>query len=114
MTYGLHRMLQPWSEGTSTWNERLPGVPWTTPGARASNADFSALADATGTAAHEAGWVTFDITAHVQALSTTIVAVNNGWRLQPISGATSSLKRYHSGEHTGNPALRPRLVVSYR
>jgi hypothetical protein len=45
MTYGLHRMLQPWSETASTWNERLPGTPWAAPGGKVAGSDHAALPD---------------------------------------------------------------------
>ena len=114
MTYSLHRMLQPWSETASTWNERLPGSPWGAPGGKVAGVDHAAAAEATGSVGYEPGWVGFDITAHVQALSNGVVAVNHGWRLQPVSGATSSLKRFHSSEYGADANLRPKLEITYR
>ena len=114
MTYGVHRVLLPWSESTSTWNDRLPGTPWAAPGGKVVDVDYAGLAEANASVGYEPGWIEFDITAHVQTLSSTVVAVNNGWRLQPVAGATSSLKRLYSSEYAANPAFRPKLVITYR
>jgi hypothetical protein len=114
MTYGLHRMLQPWSETTATWNERLPGVPWGAPGGRVPDVDYAAIPEAAGSVSYDPGWLNFDITASLQAMGNSPVLVNHGWRLQPNSGAVSSLKRFHSSEYTIDSTLRPKLVISYR
>ncbi|MBK8035789.1 MAG: DNRLRE domain-containing protein [Verrucomicrobiaceae bacterium] len=39
-----HRLTQPWSETTSSWNNRSTGTPWTTPG---GDGDYDATAAAT-------------------------------------------------------------------
>lgn len=114
MTYGVHRMLQPWSETSSTWNERLPGTPWAAPGGKVAGADHAALPEASGSIGYDPGWVSFDITSHVQTLSNTVMAQNHGWRLNPTAGATSSLKRFYSSEYIADPLLRPKLVITYR
>jgi hypothetical protein len=114
MTYGLHRVLQPWSETGATWNERLPGSPWASPGGRAVDIDYAGFAEAVGSVGHEPGWVNFDISAAVRQQGSSVVFANQGWRLHPVSGATSSLKRFHSSEFAADASLRPKLVISYR
>jgi hypothetical protein len=114
MTYGLHRMLQPWTETGATWNQRLSGAPWGAPGGKVVGVDYAAVPDALGSVGYDAGWVAFDITASVQQMSGSVVVANNGWRLQPTAGATSSLKRFHSSEYAADATLRPKLVITYR
>ncbi len=114
MTYGLHRILQSWTETGATWNERFPGASWGAPGGKVMDVDYAAVPDAVGTVGYDAGWVAFDITASVQQMSSSVVFANNGWRLQPAAGATSSLKRFHSSEYAADAKLRPKLLITYR
>lgn len=114
MAYGLHAMLVPWSESSSTWNQRLAGLPWGAPGANAAGVDYAPTPDATGSVGWSAGWVDFDITARVALLSAQPSLQNLGWRLQPSGGYLSSLKKLNTSEFTNDPSLRPKLVVTYR
>jgi hypothetical protein len=109
MTYGLHRMLKDWAEGTATWNQRGGGQPWAAPGANGVGTDFTQLPDATAATPFNAGWVSFDVTAAVQQMSQQ--APNHGWRLRGSAGSTTALKRFHSSEYTSDSALRPKLVI---
>ncbi len=115
VNYGVHRMLLPWSETQATWNQRLTGEAWTAPGGKVADADYAAVPTATAIVGYDAGWLSFDVTAHVQQMSSTVMAPNHGWRLQPVGGSGgSSLKRFHSSDYAADPTLRPKLVVSYR
>jgi hypothetical protein len=113
MVYGLHRVLQDWSENAATWNQRLPNQPWAVPGANGAGSDYTAAADATATTSWDPEWIVFDLTAAVAGMSNDAGRTNYGWRLRSVSGNTN-LKRMYSSEFAADPALRPKLVVSYR
>ncbi len=114
MVYGLHAMLVPWSETTSSWNQRLPGQPWGAPGADAVDVDYAAGTDALGSVGWSAGWLDFDVTTRIAALSAQPTPQNLGWRLKPISGYVSALKKLYTSEFSNDPSLRPKLVITYR
>jgi hypothetical protein len=112
MNYGVHRVLVDWTETGATWNQRLPGVPWSTAGAGSLGADVAAAADATAAIEWSPGWIGFDVTASVQQMSGGSTA-NFGWRLIGAGGYTAGLKQFYSSEWS-TPALRPKLVVTYQ
>ena len=114
MVYGLHAMLVPWSESGSTWTQRLPGQPWGASGGNAVDMDFIGTPVATSSAAWSPGWINFDITNQMAAMSAQPSSQSHGWRLRQISGYVSALKRLHTSEFVDDPALRPKLVITYR
>lgn len=114
MVYGAHRVLQPWTEAGATWNQRAPGLPWAVGGGNGLDADFAAVADATAASSFEPGWIHFNVTNAVGAMSTATTLANHGWRLRAISGYTTGLKRIYSSESAADPLLRPKLVISYQ
>ncbi len=113
MVYGLHRVLQDWSESAATWNQRLPGQPWSAPGANGVGSDYLAQADATASTSWAPEWITFDLSAAVAGMSSGAARANFGWRMLSVSGNTN-LKRMYSSEFAADPSLRPKLVISYR
>jgi hypothetical protein len=114
MNYGVYRMLKPWPESSATWNVGMPGVPWSVAGANGAGSDFAAAADATAAIGFSAGWLTFDLTSAVQQMSGTVPLVNHGWRVKGITGNAANLKKFHTSEYAADPALRPRLEVSFQ
>lgn len=116
MRYGLHAMLRPWTEASANWNQSQPGAPWGGAGANLADADYASTPDATGLVGWSPGWLEFDVTARLAALSASAspAAANHGWRLRQISGSLSSLKKFHTSEFADDPTLRPKLVVTYR
>ena len=112
MRYRLHPMLVSWAEMQSTWNERLPGLPWAAPGARAAGADHAVAADAEAEVGDAPDWLSFDVTDAVQRMGAE-PGSNHGWIMLAVSGRTSSLKRFHAREITVDVELRPRLEISY-
>jgi hypothetical protein len=64
---------------------------------------------ATASVGWNPGWVNFDVTSSVAAMSAGLA--NYGWRLKPVSG-TSALKRY-SARESGDASHRPKLAISY-
>ena len=113
MVYGLHRLLVDWSEGAATWNDTGAGGPWSSAGANAAGADYAITADATATTDFSPGWVDFDLTNGVQALGAA-PGSNYGWRLKPVTGYVSGLKRFYTSEFSTAPNLRPKLVITYQ
>ena len=111
MTYAVHRLLREWSEDTATWQQALPGQPWAVPGASGSGTDYAALADASGNVGWEPGWLQLDVKNAVQQMSAG--QPNRGWRLVPVSGYLTGLKRFYSSESQVMPGLRPKLTVNY-
>jgi hypothetical protein len=73
-------------------------------------ADYSSSWDAEYTAPWDAGWMPFDVTARVQAISAG--AANNGWRIVGVSGYGTT-RYFFSSEYTVDATLRPRLELSY-
>ncbi len=59
------------------------------------------------------GWINFDVTSSVQAMSLAPALANYGWRLKGVSGYTSALKKFYTSEFTSTPSLRPKLVITY-
>ena len=112
MTYAAHRMLVDWSESASTWNQRLPGVGWTIPGANGEGSDYASTADATASVTWNPGWVNFDVTEGMQLTSSGASPRNFGWRLRGVSG-NNNLKKLTGSEFTGSVEFRPKLVITY-
>ncbi len=113
MIYGLHAMLQPWSESASNWTVRLPGAPWGAAGANQADVDYAATPDALGVTGWDPGWIHFDVTATLAGLSAQPTPVHHGWRLRQFGGYVSGLKKLHSSEYTVDSTLRPKLVITY-
>lgn len=113
MAYGVHRVLVDWSESSATWNQRLPGLAWSTAGANGLGTDIDATPDASASTDFNPGWVNFDVTASVQAMSLAPMLANYGWRLKGVSGYISGRKQIYSSEFTGMPSMRPKLLITY-
>jgi hypothetical protein len=111
-TYGVHRVLQDWSETSATWAQRLPGVAWKTAGANGAGFDYTAVADASLSVGYDPGWLDFNVTNAVNAMKSQQPSANFGWRLKATSGV-GSLKRFYTSDFAASPALRPKLVVTY-
>lgn len=110
-TYRVHRLLQSWDENTATFNARSSGLPWTVPGARGSGTDFRAAHDAEKTLGWDPGWLDFDVTSAVQAFGSGS-SVNHGWKFVMTTG-NGNIKGFASSEYATDPALRPRLLITY-
>ncbi len=102
-----HRLLQPWSEGSSWEYASNPLSPW--PGG-----DYVDDPDAEYFLADRPGWRTVDVTEHVRAWVGD-PATNHGFILvaTPVpGGSTNTEHRFHSEEAT-DERLHPRLAVGY-
>jgi len=107
--YQLRRVLKDWAEGQATWNKADGLTPWAVAGANGEGSDIDTAVAATASVGWNPGWVSFDVTSSVAAMSAGLP--NYGWKLKPVSG-TSALKRFTAREGS-NPDRRPTLVVSY-
>ena len=98
------RVTEDWAEFEATWNDRLNGIPWATPGGT-----YSTTGTGSGTTAGGTGyWLTIDITAMAQ-----------GW----VNGSTPNYGGYLKANKTkeirvatkeyGTTADIPRLVIRY-
>lgn len=99
---GLHRMLAPWDE-TSTWNGFGEGV-------QTDDVEAVATADDTKGNITSAAYLTFDVTASVQAWAAG--APNHGWLVlnQSTDGWDIATDLYAGEEDSER---RPRLTVFY-
>ncbi|MDT3680098.1 MAG: DNRLRE domain-containing protein [Burkholderiaceae bacterium] len=113
MVYALHRLLKPWDESTANWRQTGVSGEWALAGANGAGSDYVTTPDATGSTGFESGeWMDFDLTDGVQRLSNG--ASNLGWRLKPVSGYTSGLKRFYTSEYATDTRFRPKLRIRYR
>jgi hypothetical protein len=96
-------------EGEATWNRPRVGAVWAVAGAGGAGADYAAVADATAGVGYAPGWLTFDVTAGVQAFSAG--QPNHGWRVKGVAGNPNE-KRFASREYP-TQGLRPKLVITY-
>ena len=125
-TFGLHRVLQSWTEGSkggivgspatageSTWNARVfPDTPWSAPGA-AAPADYAAKASATRLVSGLNAYTfasTPDLVADVQAWVAN-PASNFGWILISQSEGTPLTARRFASRET--PSNGPTLVIQF-
>jgi len=107
--FQARRMLKDWVEGEATWNRPRIGATWTVAGAGGSGTDYASVVDATAAVGFAPGWLAFDVTTGVQAMSSG--QVNYGWRLLGVSG-NSNEKQFASSEYA-TQSLRPKLTISY-
>lgn len=108
--FRVHALRRPWSESQATWQSAATGAPWSVPGALGAGTDYETVHDAQLAAPWAAGWMRFDVSQRVRAYASG--ASNHGWRLSSVSGPASLIK-IPSSEYPDNPALRPRLTVTF-
>ncbi|QIB67528.1 DNRLRE domain-containing protein [Kineobactrum salinum] len=107
----LHAMKINWVESEATWNQAQDGVNWTVAGARGAGSDYEAEPDAQVSSPWNSGWVSFDVTARLQAVATGLP--NYGWRMLQLSG-NGNRKELRSSEYITDASLRPKLKITWR
>ncbi len=109
----VFKLLRPWEEMQATWKQATSSVAWTTPGANGSD-DRAITRSATARVnAGPGGTVSFDL-ANLAQDWVSSPAGNRGLLLRPTLPVNSMTMTYRfaSLDH-GDPAWRPKLVVTY-
>jgi len=106
------RVLQPVSLCESTWNQAKSGAPWGTVGCDNTSTDREAVALSSIMTSGLAKWHTFDLTNVIQGwIDLTVpnygVVIQQGW-------PTVNSGYYFASAQYANPALRPKLQITYR
>jgi hypothetical protein len=107
--YELRRVLKDWAEGQATWNKADGLTPWAVAGAKGLGSDIDTAVAATASVGWNPGWVDFDVTSSVAAMSAGLP--NYGWKMQG-TGGTLALKRFTARE-AADFSHRPVLAVSF-
>jgi hypothetical protein len=107
--YELRRVLKDWAEGQATWNKADGLTPWAVAGAKGLGSDIDTAVSATASVGWNPGWVDFDVTSSVAAMSAGLP--NYGWKMQG-TGGTLALKRFTARE-AADFSHRPVLAVSF-
>ncbi len=106
-TINAHGITNSWVESEVTWNSRMSGVSWTTPGGdysgAVSSSQFCPNSVDTNT------WKSWDVTSLVQGWVNG--GTNNGVLLKD-SSSTSACKWFYSSDY-GDASKRPKLSVCY-
>ncbi|MDB6015894.1 MAG: hypothetical protein JWR19_383 [Pedosphaera sp.] len=112
-TFDLRRLFQDWNETDTSWNSRLAGISWSTPGATGAN-------DSSGSASSSTS--INGVGAYLFPSSTGLVAdvqawVNNpgtnfGWLLISKTEASETARHFASREYF-DPASQPTLTINF-
>ena len=108
--YFLYALNVPWEEASATWIDRSAGTPWSTPGGETDHA-AAVLADIEGPTLGELRI----------PLNTAAIDVLQGWIENPDSNHGFMIENFDTGDdgldvssrEAAEPALRPRLELSY-
>jgi len=103
-----YRILKQWDEMQVTYNNRLTGTAWGTPGLL-SGTDYAATAIATSGNISAAGWANFTVTSTVQSW------VNGSQTNYGVMYKLSSAGHLYTrmSDYTTDTTLRPKLTITY-
>lgn len=107
-TATVHHVTAAWDEAQVTWNERIVGTAWATPGG-----DYDPHAIAVVSLDNAPGWKTANLTQVVDLWYRGRIS-NYGIVFVPPNPGAHSDKTFHSSEYVADPTLRPKLDVRYR
>ncbi|HEY53423.1 MAG TPA: DNRLRE domain-containing protein [Caldilineae bacterium] len=105
----VHRLLRPWSEQESTWNQAANGAPWEVPGALGAS-DVAAEMSAETKLAPTSKDSWFDVTEDVSGFLSGALE-NYGWRMTVEGGA--NLQYQLASSENLDPALLPEFYFEY-
>ncbi len=100
----VNRVLQDWDEMQATYNNRLAGTPWATPGMQAGS-DYENIANPRKYVPTSGSFNEFDVTAIAQAWADG--AANHG----VVVRSTSSDGAFYLSDDTAQPGDRPVLIL---
>ncbi|HET7624346.1 MAG TPA: Ig-like domain-containing protein [Verrucomicrobiae bacterium] len=111
-TFGLHRLLENWSESGATWNARSPGVSWQTPGATGAN-DSSGATSSTVFISNLGNYIFPSSAALVSDVQSWAEnpSGNFGWLLTSADEASLRTARHFATRESGADA--PVLTIDY-
>lgn len=98
ITIGVYRLLEPWTEGGATWDQRSSGTNWATPG---SSYNSTAVASIT---TNSTGQHSFTVTSLVQSWVNGSAA-NYGFMVGSPDGGGNRTVTYTAREGTPGPIL---------
>jgi hypothetical protein len=107
-----YALLRDFDACQATWSQARSGSAWDQPGCNSTLVDRRALPESTVTTAGINRWYDFDLTVVVQQWVNGVVP-NHGLLLRAGSSTSRAEFFLASAQHSV-PALRPRLVVTYR
>lgn len=107
----LHAILIPWKEEEATWNQASNGLGWNIAGAGSPGFDYESIPDAIADAPWNAGWIDFDVTDRLRAISANL-SENYGWRFISMSG-NNNLKKFYTSEET-DMDRHPKLEIRWK
>jgi hypothetical protein len=110
-----HEVLRDWSEKEVVWADASRKDKWAEPGCGAIGKDRSREPVASGEVDYAAGqWLELDVTASLRRWSARQLA-NHGWLLIDAHPKDSqNYREWCSREYAADPALRPKLEITYR
>ncbi len=104
----VHDMLGGWNENTATWNSLGGGIQAN--GVEAASTPLATIGANNSSANISTGWLSFDVTASLQAVQSGTLP-GFGWALLPFELGTNGIDLYTS-EYEADASLRPLLSVT--
>lgn len=104
----VHDLLIDWNESLVTWNSLVGGIQ--ADGSEAVARPLATIGANNSSANVATGWLSFDVTASLQAVQAGALP-GFGWALLPFAAGTNGIDLY-TREFAGDPALRPLLSVT--
>ncbi len=104
MRLKVHELTRAWTESAVTWNRRIAGIDWSSPGGDYQGSDAARL---DLPASFNSGWIEFDIKALAQAWVDGAIT-NNG-----VIVRGNDPDRFYVASKEAGASTAPQLVISY-
>jgi hypothetical protein len=113
-TVGAYEALRPWNEGEATWADAAADTPWAEEGCEGES-DRALEPVAAATLERSGRWYVWQSRALASLVQRWVAspATNLGLVLAPVQGSFRQEWLLHSAQNVRDPALSPRLVLSY-